>query len=373
MDARGFVRNNFLLIASALLALVSLFMVPLDTVVSYDYPRILRTICTLLLFLVIVGGLKECRALQKLAHAAVGNLKTTTALCLVLILLPFFCAMLFSNDVSLLTFVPLAIAVLRMAEMKNQIAIVVVLQTAAANVGSYLTPFGNPHNLYMFNLSDFYGFAIADYEMALIPIVIVGTTALIAMALLIPRKSLDVNLEEVGEIPKPKVAVIMALFAAAILAVVNVIPLYIALVAIVAVFLVMMPRVFLRIDYSILLIFLFLFVFANGITNLDSVHSAVSGLMDSNPMITTVLVSQFTTNVASTILLQPFTNDWAAVLVGADIGGFGTPIASMASVITLRFYMLDKEGSVKDFFKVFAAVNLVMLAVMIPAYLLFVA
>ena len=373
MDACGFVRNNFLLIASAVLALFSLFIVPFDTVVSYDYPRILRTICTLLLFLVIVGGLKECRALQKLAHAAVGNLKTTTSLCLVLILLPFFCAMLFSNDVALLTFVPLAIAVLRMAEMKSQIAIVVVLQTAAANVGSYLTPFGNPHNLYMFNLSDYYGFSIIDYEMALIPIVAVGTVALMVMALLIPRKTLSVDLQEVGEVPKPKVAVIMALFVAAILAVLNVIPLYIALIGIVAVFLVMMPKIFLRIDYSILLIFLFLFVFANGITNLDSVHSAVSGLMDSNPMVTTVLVSQFTTNVASTILLQPFTNDWAAVLVGADIGGFGTPIASMASVISLRFYMLDKEGSLKDFFKMFVLVNAVMLAVLIPAYYLFVA
>ena len=206
MDIRGFVKKEYLLVISVVLAILSLFLVPFETVLTYDYMRILRTICTLLFFLLIVAGLKECKALKKLAQLSVKKISTSFLLCAVLIFLPFFCAMLFSNDVALLTFVPLAVAILKFADMRNAMAPVMILQTLAANVGSYLTPFGNPHNLYMFNLSDLYGFTVVNYEMALIPIVIVGTIALIVMALLIPRKALDVDLEDVGEVPMPKVA-----------------------------------------------------------------------------------------------------------------------------------------------------------------------
>lgn len=372
MDVHGFVKKEFLLVISAFLALISLFLVPMDTVASYDYPRIMETICTLLFFLLIVAGLKECRALDILARKTLWNLRTTTSLCLVLILLPFFCAMLFSNDVSLLTFVPLTITILCVAEQKRLIPIVIILQTVAANIGSSLTPFGNPHNLYIYNLDDHYGFSLMEYEMALIPIVIVGITAVIAMTMLIPRHDLSVEFGERIELQhRPQFFVILALFAVAIITVLDVIPFYITAVVMVAAFLIMMPRVLMKVDYSILFVFFFLFVFANGITNLDSVHSVLSDLMADNPMITTVAVSQFTSNVPATILLQPFTDDWAAVLVGADIGGFGTPIASMAFVITLRLYLLNKDADLKLYFRTFIIVNIVMLALLIPTYFLF--
>ncbi len=373
MDIVEFVKHDYLLLISAVLAFFSLFIVPFDTVLSYDYMRIFKTICTLLYFLLIVAGLRECNVLDRIAQRVLRNMRSTTSLCLALILMPYFCSMLFSNDVALMTFVPLSIAILGMANMKRTMIAVVILQTVAANIGSYLTPFGNPHNLYIFNLSDFYGFDLLDYELKLIPIVIVGTVALLIMTLLIKKKPLSVPpKEEIRIKNKVSVYVIMALMVLAIVTVLNVIPFYITAVVIVAAFLVMMPQIFRKVDYSILFIFFFLFVFASGLTNLESIHSYLSDLMVVNPMLTTVFVSQFTSNVPSTILLQPFTEDWGAVLVGADIGGFGTPIASMASVISLKLYLKEKDSSVKSYLKVFFLVNLVMLAVLIPAYFLFV-
>ena len=371
MEVREFVKRNFLLVISAILAIISLFFVPFDTVLSYEYQRILKTICILLFFLLIVAGLKECKALDKLATITLGNLKTTTSLCLVLILLPFFSAMLFSNDVSLLTFIPISIATLGMAKRKELVAVVIVLQTVAANIGSSLTPFGNPHNLYIFNFNDKYGFTLMDYEMALIPIVVVGTLAILIMTLMIPKHEMEVKMRDDIKIEhKPKFLVIMAMFILAILTVMNIVPFYITAVIMIAVFLVIMPKVFLTIDYSILCIFFFLFIFANNVTSIDAIRSVLTDLMVWDPMLTTVLVSQFTSNVPSTILLEQFTDNWAAVVVGADIGGFGTPIASMASVITLRLYLLNKEHDVGHYFKVFFLIELVMLAVLIPTYYL---
>ena len=371
MEVGGYVKKEFLLVISAILAFISLFLVPFDTILSYNYDRIFDTICTLLFFLLIVAGLKECRALDKIAQLALGGLKTTVSLCLVLIFLPFFSAMLFSNDVSLLTFVPLTIAILALADMKKLIAPVVILQTVAANIGSSLTPFGNPHNLYIFNLKDFYGFSIMDYELALIPMVIVGTLLILLMISLLPRNPLDVELKDVELQCKPKLIVIIVLFILAIITVLDVIPPYITLIILVAAFLIMMPKIFLKVDYSILFIFFFLFIFANSISSVEGIHSFITDMMEWDPFLTTVMVSQFTSNVPSTILLQPFTDVWAAILVGADVGGFGTPIASMASVITLRLYLREEDSDVRQFLKYFFLIELAMLVVLIPTYYIF--
>ncbi len=372
MEFGGFVRRQPLLVVSMVLAMISLFLVPFDTVLSYDYMRILRTISTLLFFLLIVAGLRECHALNKLAQMAVRNIRTTFTLCAVLIFLPFFYAMLFSNDVALLTFVPLAIMILKEADMKRTIALVVVLQTAAANIGSYLTPFGNPHNLYIFNLKDHYGFTIFEYESVLIPIVVVGVVILVILMSLIPRKPMETRLREEARIEhRRSLWVILVLFIVSIVTVLGFIPFYVTLAVMIAAFLIMMPQVFMKVDYSILLIFFLLFLFANGLANVESINQVLTGLMSQDPMLTTVMVSQFTSNVPSTLMLQPFTDDWAAVLVGADIGGFGTPIASMASIISLKFYMNEEDQSLKRYLKVFLIVNVIMLAALIPTYYLF--
>ena len=372
MELVEFVKKDYLLLISALLAVVSLSFVPFEVVLTYEYERILKTICILLCFILIVAGLKECKALNLLAQKTLKNIKTTTGLCLALIALPFFCAMLFSNDVAILTFVPLSITILGMADMKGMMALVVVLQSAAANIGSFLTPFGNPHNLYIFSLNDYYGFTLLDYELALVPTVMIGAIVLICLVMVLPKKDMSVKTDDDIELEhKGYLAVIAILLALSIFTVLDIMPFYITVVILVTAFLLMMPRVFLKIDYSILFIFFFLFIFANGMTNLDGIYRAIDGLMSADPLLTTVAFCQFTSNVPATILLQPFTDDWAAVLVGADIGGFGTPLASMVNIIALKLYLSEEGNTIRGFLKPFVAINLLMLAILVPAYYLY--
>ncbi len=372
MDVITWVRGNGLLVISALLALVSLFIVPFDTVESYEYGRILKTISTLLCFLLIIAGLRECAVLDRLAQYVVGKISTITALCLVLVFLPFFIAMLFTNDVALVTVIPVAITVLDRAGLRKLMPFVVVLQTAAANIGGSLTPFGNPHNLYIYNLQDVYGFTLGEYLAPLVPVVVAGAVALLFMVLTVKRSPLEpVSPEPVEVKDRGTVMILAALFILAAATVVTDIPVYLTLPVVLVAFLLRMPRVFAKTDYTILFVFFFLFVFVNGMANVEYVRDFLVDCLSTDPLMTTVLVCQFTSNLPATILLQPFTDSWDAVMVGANIGCFGTPIASMANILALRFYLREEDSSPKRFFGIFAAVNILMIAVMCAAWYLF--
>ncbi len=372
MERTGWARQNAMLLVSAVLAAASLFIVPLDTVASYDYSRILKTTGTLLCFLLVIAGLRECSALDRFAQYMVGSMSTTTSLCLVLVFMPFFLSMLFTNDIALVTFIPLAITVLDRAGMRKLILPVVVLQTAAANVGGSLTPFGNPHNLYFYQLGDVYGFTLAEYLSPLVPVVAVGAAVILAMTLTVRRAELVPHRHEKAvAVDKPSEAILLALFVLAVATVVADIPIYVTLAVIVAAVALRMPRVFLKTDYTILFVFLFLFVFANSMASVEQIRSALVDWLSYDPMLTTVAVSQFTSNLPAAVLLQPFTENWAAVMVGADIGCFGTPIASMASILAIRYYLNEDDSSPRRFFCVFAVVNVLMLVSMSAAWYLF--
>jgi len=374
MEFRKFVKREPVLVISAVLAVVSLFACPIDVVASHDYGMIMKTICILFCFIIIVEGLKECNALNKLAEKVLIGKKDSRTLCFALVFLPFFTAMLFTNDVALITFVPFAILILRAAHLEKRIPVVLVLQTMAANIGSSLTPFGNPHNLYMFGMSEKYGFTLTEYELALMPIVAVGAVVLLLLTLTIKKESIEFEIEKEKDITsKGKLLVIIVLFFLSIATVIEFIPWIVTTAMVVIVFLVMMPKVFRTLNYSILLIFFLLFVFTNNIASIESVSAAITQMMAMDPMLTMVGVSQITSNVPSTILLEPFTNNWRSVLVGADIGGFGTVIASMASIITLNLFIAEKDSDVKRYMTKYTLFNVVMLAALIPTYYLFVA
>ena len=372
MELGTWVRNNCLLTISAILAAVSFVLVPIDTIVSYDYWRILLTIGTLLCFLLIVAGLRECAVLDVFAKRAVGKITSVTSLCLVLVFLPFFFAMLFTNDVALVTMIPLAIIMLDRAGMRGHIPLVIVLQTAAANVGGSLTPFGNPHNLYIYNLKDVYGFSLMDFLSALFPVVVTGAVVILIMTLLVKHRPLEADAGgEVSITDKGTAIALAVLFILSVLTVVTGFPLIVTLLVVVAVITWRMPRVFLKTDYTILFVFFFLFVFVNSVANIGSVRGFLVDSLSAEPLLTSVWVSQFTSNLPAAVMLQPFTDRWDAVLVGTDIGCFGTPIASMANVLAIRFYLRERDADPRKFFGIFAVVNVLMIAVMCAGWYLF--
>ena len=362
----AFVRGQTVLAVSAILAVASMLLVPPST--GYvDYIDV-RMLCILFCFMAVVAGMRECHLFGALAGRLLAGRRSMRALCLILVLLPFFCSMFITNDVALITFVPFTILVLGMAGERNGILPVVVLQTVAANLGSMLLPFGNPQNLFIYSR---YGLGTGEMVLALAPYVVVGGLVLCLMCARFPTHEVHVDISRDRDVRSRGFLVLMlVLFALCILTVLHVVPWQAVLVVTVLTIALTHRRVLAKVDYGLLLTFVCLFVFTGNIAHVDAVSSALEGLMSWDPMLASLGISQVISNVPAATLLSGFTADWEGLLVGVDVGGFGTPIASMASMISLGFYSRTEGADTKRYLAWFTAANVVMVAVLVPIHYL---
>ena len=340
----AFVRGQTVLAVSAILAVASMLLVPPST--GYvDYIDV-RMLCILFCFMAVVAGMRECHLFGALAGRLLAGRRSMRALCLILVLLPFFCSMFITNDVALITFVPFTILVLGMAGERNGILPVVVLQTVAANLGSMLLPFGNPQNLFIYSR---YGLGTGEMVLALAPYVVVGGLVLCLMCARFPTHEVHVDISRDRDVRSRGFLVLMlVLFALCILTVLHVVPWQAVLVVTVLAIALTHRRVLAKVDYGLLLTF----------------------VMSWDPMLASLGISQVISNVPAATLLSGFTADWEGLLVGVDVGGFGTPIASMASMISLGFYSRTEGADTKRYLAWFTAANVVMVAVLVPIHYL---
>ena len=364
--AAGFVKGQIVLVVSAVLAVASMLLVPPSR--GYvDYIDV-RMLCILFCFMAVVAGMRECHLFGAVAARLLAGRRSLRSLCLILVLLPFFCSMFITNDVALITFVPFTILVLGMAGERGGILPVVVLQTVAANLGSMLLPFGNHQNLFIYSR---YGLGTGDMVLALAPYVIVGGVALCLMCARFPTREVHVDISRDRDVRSRGFLVLMfVLFALCILTVLHVVPWQAVLVITILAIALTHRRVLTRVDYGLLLTFVCLFVFTGNIAHIDAVSSALEGLMSWEPMLASLGISQVISNVPAATLLSGFTADWEGLLVGVDVGGFGTPIASMASMISLGFYSRTEGADTKRYLLWFTAANVVMVAVLVCVYLI---
>ena len=363
--AAGFVRGQVVLTISAVLALASMLLVP-PSAGYLDYIDV-RMLCILFCFMAVVAGMRECHLFGAVAAGILAGRRSLRLLCLILVLLPFFCSMFITNDVALITFVPFTILVLGMAGERGSILPVVVLQTVAANLGSMLLPFGNPQNLFIYS---HYGLSTVEMAALLTPYVIVGGAVMCLMCAGFPRREVHVDISGDRDVrSRGFLALMFVLFALCILTVLHAVPWQAVLVVTVAVIGLTHRRVLAKVDYGLLLTFVCLFVFTGNIAHLDAVSSVLVGLMSWEPMFASLGISQVISNVPAATLLSGFTSDWQGLLVGVDVGGFGTPIASMASMISLGFYSRIEGADTKRYLAWFTAANVVMVLVLAAVYL----
>ena len=242
----------------------------------------------------------------------------------------------------------------------------VVLQTVAANLGSMLLPFGNPQNLFIYSR---YGVGTGEMAMLLAPYVIVGGVVMCLMCARFATHEVHVDISRDRDVrSRGFLALMFVLFALCILTVLHVVPWQAVLVVTVLAIALTHRRVLARVDYGLLLTFVCLFVFTGNIAHIDAVSSALEGLMSWEPMLASLGISQVISNVPAATLLSGFTGDWQSLLVGVDVGGFGTPIASMASMISLGFYSKTEGADTRRYLVWFTAANVVMVAVLVCVY-----
>ena len=359
--AGGFARRETVLCASALCAALSAFFVPPSRawVEAVDF----RVLCLLWCLMLVVAGFQSCGVFSVLAQKLLSGRKTLRLLALLLVLLPFFLSMLITNDVALITFVPFTILILGLSGNESRLIPIVVLQTVAANLGSMATPVGNPQNLF---LSAKYNLSLPGFLSVMLPLTAVSLAALAASALVFPARNIEVAFQRREKVQRPRaLAVYAALFALCLLSVFRVLHFGI-LTAIVAAAVLLCDRALLaKADYGLLLTFVFFFIFAGNIGQISAVQAFLGGMMQRHALATSLLASQVISNVPAAILLSGFTQDWRGLLAGVNIGGLGTPIASLASLISLKLYMKADNARPGRYMAAFLLVNLAGLALML--------
>ena len=351
--SEDFARHEPMLVVCAVVALISMLFMPPDAeYLSYiDF----RVLCLLFSLMAVVLGFQECGFFRALAHKLLSGEKQLRLLSLILVLLPFFASMVVTNDVSLITFVPFTILVLSMVDQKELLIRIVVLQTMAANLGSMATPVGSPHDLYLY---EYYKLSAGEFFKLMLPLTGVSLAGLSVAALCTKTEPLKVRFEEEVRLHKPKkFTLYTALFILCLLSVFRVLP-YLAVTAFVFIaMLLVSPKLLRNVDYSLLLTFVCFFIFAGNMGRIPDVRGFLSGLLEKNTLLTAILSCQLISNVPASVLLSGFTQDWRALLLGTNIGGLGTPIASLASLISLRLYLRSEGAKPVRYLAVFTLAN----------------
>lgn len=355
-----FFKHETVLIVSFLLAVVSAFFVPPSAAYldSIDF----GTLALLFSLMAVVAGIQNAGWFDRFAVRLSLRFRSYRQLALSLVVLCFFSSALITNDVALITFVPFSVVLLKKLNLTAKLPSLVVLETVAANLGSMLTPVGNPQNLYLFST---YDMRFADLFIAVAPYAALSLLMLI-LCVLPAKKSgfLPVNPPATPPQKTDKKFLLFlypALFILALTAVFRLVPAYIPCIASVVALLIVDRKALLRIDYGLLLTFLFLFIFIGNIGSLPSVSGTLSDIVAGNEVLSGVVVSQFCSNVPAAILLSRFTQDATALLVGVNLGGLGTLIASMASLISFRF-VLKTDVKPLPYLLRFTLINLLFLA-----------
>lgn len=351
--------SNIVLVIAFILAIITMFFVPPDA--KYLGYFDLETLSTLFLMMLIIAGLKNMRVFVFLASELIKDLKNTRRLVFALVFITFIASMILANDMALLTFLPLTLTVFKSANKEEYIPFTVIMQNIAANLGGMILPFGNPQSLYLFNYFSLTSetFVTIMFVPFIISVVMIIFTCFFA-------KSEQVGHETIVEnkISIKKLTVYLVCFLAVLLCVFGLFPFEIVSFAIVLIMLFMDRNAFFKVDYSLLLTFVCFFIFASNMSRIESVTNFVSGLTEKNTLLTGVISCQFFSNVPTAIFLSKFTQNVKQLLLAVNIGGTGSLIASLASLISFRIFSKEYPNKSKKYLLSFTLINYTFLIIL---------
>ena len=354
-------KSNAMPVIAVLAAAVTAVFVPPDAA-YLDYYDVKTLVC-LLCVLAVVGALRSVGLFPLLAQKLVQVFHTTRGAVTALVGITLIGSMLLTNDTALLTFLPLSWFVLERTGQTKWTALTFILQNCAANLGGMLTPFGNPQNLYLFN---HYNIPSGEFLSIMLPPFLLSTALILLCCLFLPCERLSIPQQEV--LPDKRCAAIYGvLFCVAVAMVLRGIPYWLGLIVIVAVLLVLDCRALLGVDWGLLVTFAAFFTFSGNMARIEPVRQLFRQLLTHGVMPVAALTSQIISNVPAAILLSRFTDDYPRLLVGVNIGGAGTLVASLASLITFREYTKHVKGQAGRFMALFSAISFGFLAVLLAA------
>ncbi len=358
------------LLVAWVLALISAIFVHPDR----EYPGYIdfRSLGILWGLMVIIQGFRENSVFEKIGAFLLSKVKKGWQLAAVLIFMCFFGSMLITNDVALITFVPFGMMILTGCKRQDMMIPVIVLQTIAANLGSMLTPIGNPQNLYIYGLT---GMGLLDFILTMLPFSALSLILLLLSLFLIPKRNEMLGSSENSHITKNfgsqrQIIIYGVLFLIALLTVVRLIPWYVFAIIVFVIVAGMDFKILLRADYILLLTFIGFFIFTGNIARISAVSDFLETVIKDKEFLLSVVVSQFISNVPATLMLSGFTENYTELLRGVNVGGLGTLIASMASLISYKAFSKDFKEKRGKYLLVFTVMNLVFLGFMLILWMI---
>ncbi len=358
---KTFIKKEPVLLISVLCAVITVFFVPPDKeYLSYIDFRVLSLLFCLM---AVVEGFKKAGVFGELTYRILKSINNGRLLGFTLVMLPFFSSMLVTNDVALIVFVPFTVGLLSKLGCKKETVPIIVLQTVAANLGSMATPVGNPQNLFLYSA---FSFNADDFFRVTLPLTFVSFAGLALVSSAVLPKKLNLGTltkESIND--KKSLTVYGILFILSLLTVFRVIPYPLTAAVTFFVFLLLNKEILKNIDYMLLLTFVCFFVISENMGRIDAVSNLLQKLMMKSTLLTGVGASQVISNVPAAVLLSGFTDNREELLQGVNIGGLGTPIASLASLITLKLYLKTPDAKIMKFLSIFTVVNVMGLIILL--------
>ncbi len=354
-----FLKKNAVCVIAFLLALVTSFIVPPDKeyLGYFDF----KTLACLFSVSAAVSALKNLHFFYFTAQAIVRRFGNARTCVIALVCVTFIGSMLIANDMALITFLPLGYLALSSTHKEKYVPFTFIMQNIAANLGGMLTPFGNPQNLYLYGK---FNIPTGEFTLIMLPPFLLSVCAIVLCCVIFVKKEPLSLSGEKPSLDKKRLCVYLALFALAIVMVFRIIPYYIGLAVIIATLFLLDKKALKNVDYALLFTFVFFFIFAGNTARIPVVRESISKILAKNTLLFSVLSCQFISNVPSAILLSEFTGDYKSLLLGVNIGGVGTLISSLASLITFREYTAHYPEKTKNYLALFSAFNFAFLTVL---------
>ena len=355
----GFVKKNIVMCIAALAAIITAFIVPPDKeyLTYFDFKTLTCLFCTL----ATVCAFGNINFFRIVAKKIVSVFKSTRTAVIAIVYITFIGSMLIANDMALITFLPLGFYVLKATNNEKYMAFTFIMQNISANLGGMLTPFGNPQNLYLYT---YYNISNTEFVKIMILPFAISIALITLCCFTLPNEKLVLNKKQGAELNITRTIAYTILFALSIAIVFRTIPYYWGLIIIIPALILLDRDALKSVDYPLLLTFCAFFVFSGNMARIPAVNNFLRSLVERNTLLYGVLSCQVISNVPSAILLSKFTENYPQLLVAVNIGGAGSIIASLASLITFKEYAKREPDNLIGYLKSFSIYNFGILAIL---------
>ena len=366
MIVGDFLKKNIVFCIAVTAAIVTMFFVPIDSqyIQYFDFKILACIFCVL----AVVNGLHHIHFFEIISKKIIQRFRTVKMAVLALIYLTFVASMIIANDLALITFLPLGYYLLKNSDNLKWMAFTFIMQTIAANLGGMLTPFGNPQNLYLYNLSEMNA---GEFLVLMLPYTVVSGVLLALTIFVLSARKRKIRLtdchfsEEKKEMNKKLTGMYAVLFLMALLVVARILPYYILLAAVAVSVFLSDRKVLGQVDYCLIFTFIAFFIFTGNIGRLPAFQEVLHSLVNGRELLVGIATSQVISNVPAALLLSGFSGDLKQLLLGVNLGGLGTLIASMASLISYKIYAHNYNRTKGYYLLWFHLANIIFLAVLV--------